>query len=217
MISDHAFDIEFFYGNHAKAVDDAPCVLMTEIMAAVPNPFKTVCIDLENAFFRHEKRRRLYLGTEPSRDRLFFLDAIDLPRELDAFIQECQERDISLVVLDTASRVSAKLISDENDNAQASRHIIPILDKLKAAGLATLVIGHSGKSGHGQRGASAIEAAVDVALSLELYRGELDSPDAVVALKTRKNRMLGWPRPLFLKRTGNDPFELVSGEDAGVT
>lgn len=35
MVLYHAFDVEFFDGNHAEAVDNSPCVLMAEIMATV--------------------------------------------------------------------------------------------------------------------------------------------------------------------------------------
>ena len=37
MVLHHAFDVEFLYGDDAEAVDDAPCILMAEIMAAVSN------------------------------------------------------------------------------------------------------------------------------------------------------------------------------------
>ena len=39
MVLHHAFDVQLFNGNDAEAVDDAPCVLMAEIMAAVSHSF----------------------------------------------------------------------------------------------------------------------------------------------------------------------------------
>lgn len=46
MVLDHAFDIEFFYGNHAEAIDQPSGCLMHEIMATVTNPLMDTRDDL---------------------------------------------------------------------------------------------------------------------------------------------------------------------------
>ena len=129
-----------------------------------------------------------------------------------AFIQE---RGVTLVIFDTARRCFS--VRDENDNAEVYNRVVPILDALKLAGVASLTMGHPPKNGGaGARGAGAQEDAGDVNLTLTMHRGDIKDKDGVIALQVTKNRLLGMGiPPLYLRRVGNDHFESLDDTDAG--
>ena len=162
------------------------------------------------------KIARLYRDRPRVRGHLFFLpEPANLPEELPALLAFCREREIELVIFDTMRR-SFK-IRDENDNAEYYRDVVPILDALKRAGVATLTMAHPAKHGNGTaRGAGAQEDAGDVNLSLTMHQGSVTAKDAVVKLSVTKNRLLGLGiLPLYLRRVGDDQFERVEAGEAG--
>ncbi len=158
------------------------------------------------------KIERLY-GTHPRvRGWLTFLrEAVKLPDEMDELLAYVRDHAIQLVIFDTARRCFS--VRDENDNAEVYNRVIPTLDALKAAGVASLTLGHPSKNGNGSaRGAGAQEDAGDVNLSLTMHKGEVTDPEGVIGLRVTKNRLLGLSvPPLFLKRDGEDQFERVEG------
>jgi len=165
---------------------------------------------------RARKIERLYQDTPRVRGQLLFLrEPVKLPEELDELLAFVQAQSISLVVFDTARRVFS--VKDENDNAEVYNRIIPTLDALKAAGVATLTLGHPSKNGNGSaRGAGAQEDAGDVNLTLSMHRGEVSDADGVIALRVTKNRLLGLGiAPLLLKRIGDDQFAAVEMAESG--
>ena len=171
--------------------------------------------DLESGeWTRSAKVERLYQGTERVRGRLLFLrDALRLPAETPALMDAVKRYDIGLVIFDTARRVFS--VKDENDNAEVYSKVTPLLDALKALGVASLTLGHPSKNGNGSaRGAGAQEDAGDVNLSLTMFSGEKSDPNGIVKLAVTKNRLLGYPSPLMLRRLGGDRFERIGQADA---
>ena len=165
---------------------------------------------------RAHKVERLYQGAPRVRDWLSFLrEPVKLPDELDELLAYVKGRGIGLVVFDTARRCFS--VKDENDNAEVYRQVVPTLDALKQAGVATLTLGHPSKNGNGSaRGAGAQEDAGDVNLTLTMHRGEVTDTDGVIALRVTKNRLLGLGvPPLFLRRTGDDQFTRVDDAQDG--
>ena len=178
---------------------------------AIPRPRRTVYVDLESGLIvQQTKLEKLYLDTPRKRDGVLFLSDIELPAELAELVAFCRERAVDLVVFDTAAKTWN--LRDENDNSEIGRAVTPILETLKRAGIASLVIDHTGKNGSGARGASAKTANVDVVLDVDI-RGQ--GNDAHVALGVTKHKLLGQRPPLVLRRLGNDRFERVEGERAG--
>lgn len=160
---------------------------------------------------RAHKIERLYSGSPRVRGQLLFLrEPIKLPDELDELLAYVQGAGVTLVIFDTARRVFS--VRDENDNAEVYNRIIPTLDALKQIGVASLTLGHPSKSGNGSaRGAGAQEDAGDVNLSLTMHNGaDVNDPNAVIALRVTKNRLLGLGiPPLLLRRVGGDRFTRI--------
>lgn len=176
-------------------------------------------VDLETGDVgRRLKVQRLYKDRTRPRGRLHFIgDTIKLPDELTQMLGYIKANGIELVLFDTARRCFS--VKDENDNAEFYARIVPILDHLKQAGVATVTFGHPAKHEQGRaRGAGAQEDAGDVNLSLTLHKGNISSPNAIVVLKVTKNRILGLDTPpLYLRRVGCDRFERVDGADSDET
>lgn len=160
------------------------------------------------------KINRLYHGETRVRGWLTFLrEPVKLPEEMDELLAYVRQHAIQLVIFDTARRCFS--VRDENDNAEVYNRVIPTLDALKAAGVASLTLGHPSKNGNGSaRGAGAQEDAGDVNLSLTMHKGGVTDAEGVIGLRVTKNRLLGLNvPPLFLKREGEDQFERVEGGD----
>ena len=165
---------------------------------------------------RAHKVERLYQGAAKVRGRLLFArEPLRLPEELPDLMMFIRERGVNLVIFDTARRCFS--VRDENDNAEVYNRVVPILDALKLAGVASLTMGHPPKNGGaGARGAGAQEDAGDVNLTLTMHRGDIKDKDGVIALQVTKNRLLGMGiPPLYLRRVGNDHFEPLADAEAG--
>lgn len=188
----------------------------TELWGIACEQRRVLYLDLESGTQgRGKKIERLYRDAPRVRGQLLFLDdALRYPDELPALIEFAKERAVDLVVFDTARRNFA--VKDENDNSEFYQKIVPVLDALKSAGVATLTLGHPSKNGNGSaRGASSQEDAGDANLSLTMHRGDKDDPKGIVILRVTKNRLLGMDiPPLILRRAGNDHFERVDEADA---
>ena len=160
------------------------------------------------------KIERLYLDEQRVRGKLYFLSHPPrFPEDIAELLAFVRDYEISLVIFDTARRCFS--VRDENDNAEVYNRIVPVLDALKRAGVATLTLGHPAKNGDGRaRGAGAQEDMGDVNLVLAMHKGEISDPDGIVVLRITKNRMLGFGiAPLLLRRIGNDHFERVENND----
>lgn len=89
--------------------------------------------------------------------------------------------------------------------------VSPVLDALKSAEIASLVIAHPAKSGAlSARGAGAQEDVADVVLNLTVHKGEVTDADAIIKLSVTKHRILGLGiAPFYLRRLGCDLFDAV--------
>jgi len=163
---------------------------------------------------RSMKIDRLYGLAPRVAGRLYFARLpFKLPDELEELITVVKEKQVTIVVFDTARRCFA--VRDENDNAEVYRSVVPCLDRLKLEGIATVTLGHPPKSGSNcARGAGAQEDAGDINLTLTMHRGNVSDENGVIALRVTKNRLLGMGTPpLYLRRIGDDHFERVNDDD----
>jgi putative DNA primase/helicase len=92
-----------------------------------------------------------------------FIDIADTKNRL-RIIQECQRRNIDILVLDNLSTLSASL-EDEN-KATAWAPLNELITSLKAIGCATILVHHSGKGGS-YRGSTSIITVLETVLCLE--------------------------------------------------
>lgn len=179
----------------------------------VKRPCRILYCDLESGeYILQTKLQRLYMGTPRVRGGVFFLEDFDVTAEMNGLVAFCRAHSIDLVVFDTAAKTWS--LRDENDNSEVGRSVTPILETLKRAGFASLVIDHTGKNAKGARGASSKSANVDVVLELDL-RGQPNVPDARIWFECHKHKLLGFPPPLTLRRIGDDQFERVDTAEAG--
>lgn len=176
-------------------------------------PTRVLYLDMESGSLgRSMKAQRLFpdRADAPGLDNLLVQpEAPRFPGDLPALLSFTADKGIDLVVFDTARRCFS--VEEENSNSEFYLKIVPILDALKAAGVATLTMGHPPKNGGlGARGAGAQEDAGDVNLTLTMHSGEKSDPGGILALRVTKNRLLGLDIPaLFLRRAGDDRFEAV--------
>ncbi len=178
---------------------------------------RVLSLDMESGDLgRSLKLQRLYRDGRPPGDWLFATEPIRFPEELPDFLAYIRAEGVTFVVFDTARRCFS--VRDENDNAEVYSRVIPTLDALKAAGVASLVMGHPAKNGNGSaRGAGAQEDAGDVNLSLTMHQSEVGDEHGVIKLAITKNRLLGLGHePLYLRRVGghSDRFERVDAREA---
>lgn len=176
-------------------------------------------IDTENGErLRSEKLHRLFKDGFPSEGRLYFLDgSCKMEADSNGLIEFAMKNNIRLVIFDTLRRCFA--VKDENDNAEFYARVAPILDALKEAGIASLLLAHPAKgTGKSARGAGAQEDAVDIVLSVGMRNnGSVTDELGVIELSSMKNRILGLTvPPLLLRRAGNDQFSLLSAGELTV-
>jgi len=123
-----------------------------------------------------------------------------------------KEHHFDLIIMDTLNE--AFETRDEGDNAEANKQMRDLRRIVKDSGAAIVALSHMGKDPSAKgvyklRGASARPAAADVVLNVEPYS------DDVICLEVVKNRWVGGNVKLFLRKAGEDAFEVaeVSGED----
>jgi putative DNA primase/helicase len=110
----------------------------------------------------------LYLKTEQDH-RAWFPDVVD-PEWRVRIIEHCQKEGFGLVVFDNLTTLSPSL-EDEN-SATAWAPLNDLVVGLKKAGVATLVVHHSNRSGTGYRGSSAILTTMETVVGLEALAHE---------------------------------------------
>lgn len=110
----------------------------------------------------------LYLKTEQDH-RAWFPDVVD-PEWRVRIIEHCQKEGFGLVVFDNLTTLSPSL-EDEN-SATAWAPLNDLVVGLKKAGVATLVVHHSNRSGTGYRGSSAILTTMETVVGLEALAQE---------------------------------------------
>jgi len=93
-----------------------------------------------------------------------------LYKEVRTFIED---KGIALVIIDSLARFA--MLKDENDNSEVTKFMTPLLDLAHESNVVVLLIHHErksgGEAGRNIRGAGAILASVDVALTLSRVEG----------------------------------------------
>lgn len=162
---------------------------------------------------RDVKRRLRRFGMRPEDPIYAHMGPLpDSERTRNALRAFIKDNGIALVVLDTLGRYWR--VNDENDNAQVTRKLSPLLDLAHESEAAFLLVHHERKSGgedgRGIRGASALFGLVDQALMLERRQG--GSPTQRV-LRTL-GRYEETPRELVVEWDGDaNEYRLVGTPD----
>ena len=172
---------------------------------AFPNQLKILYIDVETAHWkRNVKLCTISDAGEPLPENLYFLNTLELKSDFSSFLNLCKREQYDVVILDTQSRILN--LEQENDNSQANRMMCLLRRLSNDTGCSIVLIHHTSKSSdkkgvYGGRGASAVGAAVDVVVNMEMLEED------VIKLKVDKNRVMGDYQTLFIRKIGEDRFE----------
>jgi predicted ATP-dependent serine protease len=130
------------------------------------------------------QRRMLSLGlTNFYNVAMVAAGGVRLDTHPELLIQQVSMFQPNLVIIDSLARVHAK---DENSFSEMSEILNGVLKPLaRDTGAGVLLIHHHDKGGHGPRGSSDIEAAVDTILNI---RGTPGSGSFSVAMRGRRRR-----------------------------
>jgi hypothetical protein len=197
--------------------------------------YRVLYVDGEQHIGDIQERARMLLGATPEVDRESALrNLVFLPRQYqkpgmpfplitdpdgaEFVLQYVKDQGIDLILLDNFSTLGEV----ENENAASSfNDVQETLLGLKTAGVATMLVHHSNKSGVDFRGSSKIAATFETIIQLErpdgkLWTGETapDTGEARFTLRWKKNRA-GGPkrrvREIVARLT-----EVLFSEDSGV-
>ncbi len=169
-------------------------------------PLKIVYADLETSKALRAQKLRL-VAEDSTPDNLFFipsLNIIDNFVELSGFIKDNR---VDMLIVDTLNE--AFNTKDEQDNAEANRQFTYLKQFRDETGCSILLIAHIGKGEqtkkvYATRGASARAASVDVVLNLT------ESTEDEICLSKEKDRIGGGKDKLYLRKAGEDTFEVVN-------
>ena len=172
-----------------------------------PRPLRVLYYDLETPDLLFRRKLHLISENDPPKGlafaRSFYAsEALALAKE----------HGFDLIIIDTLNE--AFETKDEGDNAEANREMRELRRIVKDSGAAIVALSHMGKDPSAKgvyklRGASARPAAADVVLNVETYS------DDVICLEVAKNRWVGGNVKLYLRKAGEDQFEVaeVAGEN----
>jgi hypothetical protein len=186
--------------------------------AGIPfeRPLKVIYSDRETPpNLRQIKLQRICNEVRP--DNLLFI-----PKELSNFQDNLHiYREIALkekadiLALDTISE--AFNTKDENDNAEAVRQFRTIRDFSIDTGCAVIAVHHTGRSTLSEsdpfagRGATARADKVDIVLNLFPLK---EDPSILCLSIGGKDKIAGNDSKIYLKKAGNDSFEVVERKEA---
>ena len=169
---------------------------------AFTKKLKVLYIDVETPHWKRAlKLRTISVDSLPK--NLYFLNTLELQTDFPYLLNLCKREKYDLVVFDTQSRIFS--LTQENDNSEANR-LMGLLRRLaNDTGCSIVLIHHTSKSdtpgAYRGRGASAVGAAVDVVVNMEMLEED------VIKLKVDKNRIMGDYQTLFIRKIGEDQFE----------
>lgn len=169
---------------------------------------RTLYLDLESPDRLQRQKLNLIAEGDPP-GGLAFIVSLNLERDLAEIISLVIEHGFDLVVVDTINE--AFETEDEDSNAEANRQMQLIRQLVQMTGCAVILVHHLGKRGqernvYKSRGASARAASADVVVNLE------GLTEDTIKLEMAKNRWVGGKSTLFLRKVGEDRFELTSQE-----
>ncbi|MBX9701781.1 MAG: AAA family ATPase [Acetobacteraceae bacterium] len=107
------------------------------------------------------------------------------PKGQDAVLSMAREHGAALLIADNLSTLAE--LADENDAAAVSP-VLSFLLRLKAAGIATIIVHHSGKSGASFRGSSKLATTFEVVIGLTKREGHAPHEGAAFGLTWGKFR-----------------------------
>lgn len=144
---------------------------------------------------------------------LDFLSDFDIEKDFHDLIRLCLRKKYDVVVFDT--QVRGLGLRDENDNSLADFKMGLLRRLCKKTGCAIILIHHTTKSDrkgvYSGRGASAIAGAVDIVVNMESYKEDED----VLKITAPKNRITGSRPPMFVRKAGEDRFEIYVPPELG--
>ena len=172
-----------------------------------PRPLRVLYYDFETPDLLFKRKLHLISENSPP-EGLAFARSFHASEALAL----AKEHNFDLIIIDTLNE--AFETKDEGDNAEANRQMRELRRIVKDSGAAIVALSHMGKDPSAKgvyklRGASARPAAADVVLNVETYS------DDVICLEVAKNRWVGGVVKLFLRKAGEDQFEVaeVAGEN----
>lgn len=172
-----------------------------------PRPLRVLYYDLETPDLLFRRKLHLISDNDPP-EGLAFARSFSVSEALAL----AKEHSFALIIIDTLNE--AFETRQEEDNAEANRQMRELRRIVKDSGAAIVALSHMGKDPSAKgvyklRGASARPAAADVVLNVETYS------DDVICLEVAKNRWVGGNVKLYLRKAGEDQFEVaeVAGED----
>ena len=172
-------------------------------------PFETAInvlyADLETSQSLRASKLKLISENNPP-DNLYFLSSLNFMDNYDELETFVKEKSIDLFVIDTINE--AFNTKDEQDNAEANRQFNFIKRLRDETGCSILLLAHIGKGEqahkvYSTRGASARAASVDVVVNLT------EITDDEICLAKEKDRIGGGKEKLYLRKAGEDAFEVM--------
>jgi len=165
---------------------------------------KVCYVDLETpAWKKGLKIRNIIEPDQELTNNLYFLGSLELRSDFSDLLNLCKKEEYDLLVFDTQSRILNP--EQENDNSEANRMMGLLRRLANDTGCSIVLIHHTNKGDnkgvYKGRGASAVGAAVDVVVNMEILEED------VIKLKVDKNRIMGDYQTLYIKKIGEDQFE----------
>ncbi|MFC2024421.1 AAA family ATPase [Chloroflexota bacterium] len=166
--------------------------------------------DLETSHGLRASKLKLISDDNPP-DNLYFIPDLDFIENYNELKEIVIAKSIDLLIVDTINE--AFNTRDEQDNAEANRQFAYVKTLRDETNCSILLLAHSGKGeqahkAYSTRGASARGALVDVVLNLK------DVTEDEICLSKDKDRIGGGKEKLYLKKAGEDTFEVIEHEDA---
>ncbi len=176
------------------------------------NPLRVLYLDLETPDIL--RRQKLNLISDDNRpEGLAFINSMNIESGIRELIEIVQFHGFELIIVDTINE--AFDIHNEDDNAEANRHMQVLRKLVNQTGVSIIIIHHLGKraqesSTYKARGASARPASADVVMNLVCVNED------TVKLEIAKNRWNGGKYELHMKKIGEDRFEVTeqTGEES---
>jgi len=176
-----------------------------------PRALRILYCDLETPEVLFKRKLHLISENSPP-EGLAFIRSFKPERVLTLI----KRHQFDLVILDTLNE--AFETREEEDNAEANRQMRQLRRIIMDTKVAILGVSHMGKdpsskSVYKLRGASARPAAADIVVNVEPYSED------IICIEVVKNRWVGGKAKVFLRKAGEDTFEVteVSGVETATT
>lgn len=177
---------------------------------SIERPLNILYCDLETGqALRKDKAMLISDSNLP--ENLSFNWELDFIGQLDELLEFVKQKCIDIVIVDTINE--AFNTRDEQDNAEANRQFAYIKRLRDEGECCVLLMHHTGKgeqarSVYSARGASARAGSADVVLTLKA------STEDTICLQKEKDRIGGGKEKLYLRKVGEDTFEVIEqGEE----